>query len=66
MKADKGNTTVALNEGQYLNKRYELLSEQNTYVLINKYPTITIQNKLNKLIDNCVKTTMLHEKKEKT
>ncbi|KYN12431.1 hypothetical protein ALC57_15398, partial [Trachymyrmex cornetzi] len=38
-KADKGNVTVALNKVDYINKMENMLSDNNTYEVINKDPT---------------------------
>ncbi|KYN41743.1 hypothetical protein ALC56_03886 [Trachymyrmex septentrionalis] len=38
-RADKGNTTVILTTKDYLDKMHDILSDNNTYRLINKDPT---------------------------
>lgn len=50
-RADKGNNTVLIKRSEYEQKTLDSLSDTSTYVRLNKDPTITIQNKLNKLID---------------
>lgn len=64
-KADKGNVTVALYREDYLNKAKILLSDVNTYKPLNKDPTITIQNKLNKILDNLLKSDCLTKELKK-
>ncbi|KYN35720.1 hypothetical protein ALC56_09920 [Trachymyrmex septentrionalis] len=53
--ADKGNVTVALDKDAYLNKMITLLSDVDTYVLINKDP-------IKKLMKSIKVKTHLHFK----
>jgi len=46
-RADKGNITVALNKNNYINKMECLLGDINTYTLIKKDPSASIEKKLN-------------------
>lgn len=55
LKADKGNTTVIMNKSDYLETSNNMLNDEFTYKKLNKDPTITIQNKNNKLIDSLIK-----------
>jgi len=48
--ADKGNITVALNRNTYIKKMEKLLEDTNTYRLIKKDPSNSIEKKLNDLI----------------
>lgn len=57
--ADKGNTTVLLDKSEYSQKAYALLNDQNTYSKLSKDPTVTVQNKLNKIIDNFQKRKVI-------
>lgn len=66
LKADKGNTTVAMTKSQYIEKTQTLLSDHNTYTLLDKDPTIAIQNKLNKIIDRLIITTSITKDEAKT
>lgn len=59
LKADKGNSTVAMSKTDFLHKGNELLSDTNTYLLLKKDPTVTIQNKLNKIIDKLIERTSI-------
>jgi len=49
-RADKGNITVALNKNNYIKKVEEVLSDINTYTLIKKDPSTSIERKLNDLL----------------
>lgn len=49
-KADKGNVTVILDRNTYVSKAKILLSDTETYVRVEKDPTITYQSKFNDLI----------------
>jgi len=49
-RADKGYITVALNKNDYLKKMELLLEDTNTYSLIKKDPSISIEKKLNAMI----------------
>ena len=46
IKADKGNTTVALDKTKYLNEIKTMLSDSSTYIPLKKDPTNTTQKKL--------------------
>jgi len=45
--ADKGNATVVLNKSTYTQKMEELLSDHETYLIIKKNPTSSIERNLN-------------------
>jgi len=49
-RADKGNTTVAMDRGTYLNKMNDLLTDSNTYVIIKKNPVNKIISNLRELL----------------
>jgi len=49
-RADKGNITVALNKNNYFKKIEVLLEDTNTYSLIKKDPSNSIEKKLNGMI----------------
>jgi len=50
-RADKGSITlVALNKNDYIRKMEDLLSDTNTYTLVKKDPSTSIEKKLNDLI----------------
>lgn len=49
-RADKGNTTVALDKDDYFGKMNELLSDSNTYTIVKKDPTNKIINNLRDLL----------------
>jgi len=55
MKADKGNVTVAIDVADYNNKMRELLSDSNTYVIIEKDPTKRLTNEVRNLLTNWLK-----------
>lgn len=65
LKADKGNVTVAMDKSEYLEKSYQLLSDTNTYIQLNNDPTISIQNKLNKLLDQLILARALTKEESK-
>jgi len=46
-KIDKGNITIASERGSYIEKVEELLNDVNTYTVIKKNPTKSIENTLN-------------------
>lgn len=49
-KSDKGNVTVAMNKEDYIEKSNLLLNDIETYKLINKDPTTSVETSCNKLI----------------
>jgi len=49
-RADKGNSTVVLDRDVYLDKMNDLLSDENTYIRIDKDPTKKISNELKTLL----------------
>jgi len=49
-RADKGNITVALDKNTYIKKMEMLLEDTNTYILIKKDPSISIEKKVNGMI----------------
>lgn len=65
LKADKGNTTVAIDKKEYHKKTTDILSDTNTYIILKKDPTITIQNKLNKTIDQLVASNLMTAEQSK-
>lgn len=50
LQADKGNKTVVMDKNEYHVKMLALLDDTNTYRLLNKNPTTTIQRANNKLV----------------
>lgn len=58
-KADKGNTTVILNETEYHLKANSMLSDSLTYRKLTTDPTSKVQNKNNKLIQQLIKSNKL-------
>ena len=50
MKADKSNTTVAMDKNKYIQEATLMLSDKKTYVPLKKDPTNTIHNKVNNVI----------------
>jgi len=51
-KADKGNTTIALNKVTYINEMEEALKDINTYTIVDKDPSPSIEKKLNDIVKN--------------
>ena len=51
-RADKGNTTVALDKTKYVNGIKPMLSETRTYIPLKKDPTNTTQKKVNCPVKN--------------
>lgn len=51
-KMNKGNMTVALDQDDYFNKMYNLLSDKDTYTMMNCDPTKKITNKLKDLLQH--------------
>jgi len=49
-RADKGNTTIALNKITYINAMEEALKDVNTYTIVNKDPSLSIERKLNDIV----------------
>ena len=49
-KADKRNTTVAMNKHDYIHQATLVLADKKTYEPLKKDPTNTIHNKVNNLI----------------
>lgn len=49
-RADKGNTTVAINIDDYTTKMEQLLSDTNTYTPVKKDPTRSLTNELRSLL----------------
>ena len=54
-KADKSNAVVILNKKDYLDKMYELLQDSNTYTLLTKNPTESVNSNFNKKIKELLK-----------
>ncbi|KAK9687009.1 hypothetical protein QE152_g36779 [Popillia japonica] len=55
-RADKGNTTVAIDRDSYHYKSLELLSDPTTYKVLPKDPTLKIERK-NNFLNNKLKAT---------
>ncbi|XP_075559022.1 uncharacterized protein LOC142590578 [Dermacentor variabilis] len=53
--ADKGNAIVLLDRSDYNEKMKDLLSEEDTYVAVQKDPTVNLQTKLQKLLSKVFK-----------
>ena len=51
-KADKGNVTVCLNKSDYTSKMLELLSDQNTYINVNRNPHSKLRLDTKKILNN--------------
>ena len=49
-KADKDNTTVALDKNKYIEGVKTMLAKKKTYIPLKKDPTNITQNKVNNLI----------------
>jgi len=49
-KADKGNITIAMDKEFYIKKMEESLSNANTYVVVNRNPTKSIEKNLNNFL----------------
>jgi len=49
-RADKGNTTVALDKNDYIAKIEKMLQDQEIYTLINKNPINKITNSAHSLL----------------
>jgi len=49
-RADKGNVTVALNKNTYIEKMELALQDTNTYSIVKKDPSSTIEKKLNGML----------------
>lgn len=60
-KADKGNVTVVIKKEDFHKKTSELLSDVSTYKVLSKDPTISIQNRNNKIIDLYFKQKILSQ-----
>ncbi|XP_050042856.1 uncharacterized protein [Dermacentor andersoni] len=60
--ADKGNAIVLLNRSDYNEKMKDLLSDEDTYVAIQKDPTVNLQTKLQKLLSKVLKFVPPQEK----
>lgn len=64
-KSDKGNVTVLMSKQQYFNLCNELILQDNSYIEINKDPTLSIQNNCNKLIKVLYDTNQIDENLKK-
>ncbi|KYN16564.1 hypothetical protein ALC57_11073 [Trachymyrmex cornetzi] len=51
-RADKGNTTVLLDLNDYNSKMHEILSDHDTYIIINKNPINKIMTEIRTLLTN--------------
>ena len=60
-KADKGNTTVALDKTKYVNEIKTMLSDTTTYIPLKKDPTNTTQKKVNDLVKNWKKKNYIND-----
>lgn len=61
-RADKGNVTVAMDKSYYINKIENLLSDVNTYAIINKNPCKKIEKELNNLLKKWLKNDFISKK----
>lgn len=52
LKSDKGNKSVCMDKSDYDEKINSMISDQNTYKLVNRDPTLTFQAKNNNYIKN--------------
>ncbi|XP_044760294.1 uncharacterized protein LOC123317749 [Coccinella septempunctata] len=51
-KADKGNRTVVLYKSEYEGKMVTIVEDENTYMLLIRDPTISLQKEANKIISS--------------
>jgi len=49
-RVDKGNVTIALNKSIYIEKMEVALQDTNTYMIVKKDPSTTVEKKLNEII----------------
>jgi len=61
-RADKGNATVVLNTNTYIQKMEELLSDRETYIVVNKNPTPTIEKNLNDTLKKWLHRELISKK----
>jgi len=61
-RADKGNTTVALNKDVYIKNIEELLSDRNTYIVEKKNSALSIERKVNSLLKNWLQKDYISKK----
>lgn len=59
LKADKGNTTVAINKSDYISRIQNILSDSTTFHLLDKDPTSRFQKINNNLIDELFKLDII-------
>jgi len=59
-KADKGSMTVALDKNDYREKMTNLLSDNNTYVIIKKDPTNGITDNLRQMLTGWKNKEFIH------
>lgn len=61
LKTDKGNTTVVMKKQEYDDKVTGILEDTNTYTLLKKDPTESLQTKVNNLIRDLFKADKITE-----
>lgn len=60
LNADKGNITVVMYKKDYDRKMLEILNDTKTYEKLDRDPTITYQNRCNKIISHWKKCKFIH------
>lgn len=61
-RADKGNTTVAFNKIEYIEKIENILQDRNTYVTMKKNPSKQIETKLNSFLKSWLKKGIINQR----
>lgn len=64
-RADKGNITVALDKDKYIREMELTLSDEDTYVTINKNPIKKVENILNSLLRDWLKNNFISNQEYK-
>lgn len=64
-RSDKGNVTVIMNKTQYKEKSLEILNDENSYNILRRDPTSTLQQKANRLISELSDNEMISEQEAK-
>ncbi|KAJ8977218.1 hypothetical protein NQ317_002470 [Molorchus minor] len=64
-KSDKGNVTVLLTKDTYDQKSLDILNDQNSYNILQRDPTSTLQQKANKLVHKLEEKEMITEREAK-
>lgn len=62
LRADKGNTTVAIEKENYIEEIKGILSDNNTYMKVKYEYTATLEKENNKLIGNWAKRNFINKK----